>query len=117
MAQAKELIEKFWDIQDGHDYTKMIDLFADDAVFQDPVIGRVDGKENIRALLARLTEELADKKMYFEVVEIAGDEQTAWSRWIWKRPQGDIEGVGLYKVENGLMTYYRDFFAVPDDAP
>ena len=113
MAQAKEVIEEFWRIQDGHDYTKMIHLFADDAVFEDPSIGRVEGKDAIEKLLAGLTKELAEKKMHFEILEIVGDDSVAWSRWLWKRPDGDLEGVGLYKVQDGKLTSYRDFYAVP----
>ena len=115
MGQAKAVIERFWEIQNGHDYTKLIPLFADDAVFEDPAIGRVEGKEAITALLHRLTKELADKKMYFEVLEIAGDDSVAWSRWLWKRPDGDLEGVGLYKVRDGQLISYRDFYAVPEE--
>ncbi len=114
MAQAKALIETFWELQDGHDYSKLIPLFADDAVFEDPAIGRVEGIEAISALLHHLTKELADKKMHFEVLEIAGDEHVAWSRWLWKRPDGDIEGVGLYRVADGKLTSYRDCYAVPE---
>ncbi|MEL6875402.1 MAG: nuclear transport factor 2 family protein [Pseudomonadota bacterium] len=115
MTSAKQVIETFWEIQDGHDYTKLIPLFADDAVFEDPAIGRVEGKEAITKLLHHLTKELADKKMHFEVLEIAGDETVAWSRWLWKRPDGDVEGVGLYKVRDGLLISYRDFYAVPEE--
>lgn len=113
--QAKDVIEKFWDIQDGHDYTKLIPLFADDATFEDPAIGRIEGKENIAALFAQLTKELADKKMHFEVLEIAGDDSVAWARWLWKRPDGDLEGVGLYRVHDGKLASYRDFYAVPEE--
>ncbi len=114
MATAKQVIEKFWEIQNDHDYTKLSPLFADEAVFEDPAIGRVEGKPAIEKLLAGLTKELADKKMHFEVLEIAGDEHVAWSRWLWKRPEGDIEGVGLYKVADGQLISYRDFYAVPE---
>ncbi len=36
MAQAKELIETFWELQDDNDYGKLIPLFADDAVLKIP---------------------------------------------------------------------------------
>jgi steroid Delta-isomerase len=111
---AWQVIELFWSIQDGHDYTKLIPLFAEDATFDDPAIGQVKGKENIAALFAQLTEDLADKKMHFEVLEIAGGETVAWARWLWKRPDGDIEGVGLYKVRDGKLISYRDFYPVPE---
>ena len=115
MTSAKQVVEEFWEIQNGHDYTKMLHLFADDAVFEDPSIGRVEGKPAITKLLTALTKDLADKKMHFEVLELAGDDRVAWSRWLWKRPDGDIEGVGLYKVADGKLTSYRDFYAVPEE--
>lgn len=113
--QAKAVIEKFWDIQNGHDYSKLAPLFAEDAVFEDPAIGRVEGIAAITELLARLTTELADRQMHFEVLEMAGDEHVAWSRWVWRRPDGDVEGVGLYRVRDGQLTVYRDFYAVPEE--
>lgn len=115
MASAKQVIETFWKIQNDHDYTRLSPLFADDAIFEDPSIGKVEGKPAIDKLLAELTKQLADKKMHFEVLEIAGDEHVAWSRWLWKRPDGDVEGVGLYKIANGQITSYRDFYTAPED--
>ena len=32
MKNAKEIIETFWKIQDGGDYTKVVELFDEDAV-------------------------------------------------------------------------------------
>lgn len=58
---------------------------------------------------------LAGKKMHFEVLEIAGDEHAGRSCWLWKRPDGDFEGVGLYKVGDGQLSSCRDFYAVPVD--
>ena len=57
----------------------------------------------------------ADNPPQFEVLEIAGDESVAWSRWQWKRPQGNVEGVGLYKVQSGQFISYRDVFEVPEE--
>ena len=37
MKNAKEVIERFWEIQDEGDYTKLVDLFSEDAVFEDPI--------------------------------------------------------------------------------
>jgi ketosteroid isomerase-like protein len=47
MNNAKEVIEKFWEIQDEGDYTKVIELFSEDAVFEDPIYGTFNGKEEI----------------------------------------------------------------------
>ena len=115
MAAAKALAEKFWDIQINGSHADMLPLFAEDAVFEDPAIGRIEGKPAIAKLLAHLDKLFADNPPQFEVLEIAGDETVAWARWKWKRPQGDVEGVGLYKVQNGKFVSYRDIFEVPEE--
>lgn len=114
MGEAKALAEKFWDIQINGSHAELLPLFADDAVFEDPAIGRIEGKLAIEKLLHHLDKIFGDNPPQFEVLEIAGDESVAWSRWVWKRPQGDVEGVGLYKVKEGKFTSYRDVFEVPD---
>ena len=35
MKSANEVIKRFWEIQDEGDYTKVIDLFSEDALFED----------------------------------------------------------------------------------
>lgn len=114
MAEAKDLAEKFWDIQINGRHADLLPLFAEDAVFEDPAIGRVEGKPAIARLLAHLDKLFADRPPQFEVLEIAGGDAVAWSRWIWKRSGGDVEGVGLYRVKEGLFTSYRDIFEVPE---
>ena len=44
MGRAKEVVEQFWEIQDEGDYTKVVDLFSDDAVLVDPFFGTFKGK-------------------------------------------------------------------------
>lgn len=114
MGAAKALAETFWDIQMNGSHAELLPLFAEDAVFEDPAIGRVEGKPAIAKLLAHLDKLFADSPPQFEVREIAGGETVAWSRWVWKRPQNDVEGVGLYEVKHGLFTSYRDIFEVPE---
>lgn len=115
MKAAKALVEKFWDIQINGSHADLLPLFAENAVFEDPAIGRVEGKPAIAKLLAHLDKLFADNPPQFEVLEIAGEENIAWSRWVWKRPQGDVKGVGLYRVQDGEFISYRDVFAVPEE--
>jgi len=114
MGAAKALAETFWEIQMNGSHAELLPLFADDALFEDPAIGRIEGKPAIARLLDHLDKIFVDNPPRFELLEIAGDETVAWSRWIWKRPSGDVEGVGLYRIKDGKFTSYRDFFEVPD---
>jgi hypothetical protein len=41
MKSAKEIIETFWKIQDEGDYTKVVNLFSNDAILVDPFFGHL----------------------------------------------------------------------------
>ena len=113
MKSAIEVIKKFWEIQDEGDYTKVIDLFSEDALFEDPVYGTFRGKLEILEFMKKMNEEMRSREMTFRAVKIDGGGEVAWTQWIAESPDGEIEGCGLYKVENGLMTYYRDYMNAP----
>jgi len=106
---ACEAIENFWRVQDGGDYTRLPDLFADDATLVDPIFGTFQGIEAIRGFMAKMVREVGDLKMQFRVLEVAGAGEVAWAQWIAVTPSGEINGCGLYKVRDGKLTYYRDY--------
>ncbi len=109
-GNAFKTIEKFWQVQNSRDYTQLIDLFADDAILEDPIYGRYEGKKAIGEFMTLMVEEMSKIDTYFEVEEIAGDETVAWAQWVAVSPQGRRKGCGLYKTSNGKLTYYRDYF-------
>ena len=115
MKDAKEIIETFWRIQDEGDYTKVVDLFADDAVLVDPFFGTFEGRSAIGEFMKKMNEEMGSRETSFVVREIAGDGEVAWAQWTAKTPAGDIEGCGLYRVRDGMMTYYKDYMNAPAD--
>lgn len=106
---AQETIETFWQTQNDGDYTQLVPLFADNAVLEDPFFGRFEGREAIAGFMAKMVEEMGARQTRFTVKEIAGGGNVAWARWIAHTPRGDIEGAGLYRVEDGLLTYYCDY--------
>ena len=109
MGEAKRVIERFWQVQDGGDYTKLVDLFAEDARVEDPVWGTFEGREAIGGFMATMVKEMGERKIRFTVDEIAGDDYIAWSRWTMHSPAGTRGGCGIYKVTDGRLTYYRDY--------
>ena len=40
-GEAQRVIGEFWRIQDDGDYTRLVDLFAEDALLEDPDLGAV----------------------------------------------------------------------------
>ena len=109
MRSAQETIEEFWTRQNSGDYTQVVDLFAEDSLLEDPFFGRFEGKAAIAGFMAKMVTEMAERKTRFTLKEVAGGEEVAWARWIAHTPQGDVEGCGLYRVVDGLMTYYCDY--------
>ena len=51
---AHETIRRFWEIQDGGDYSLLAELFADDAVLVDPIYGTFTGGEAIAGFMAKM---------------------------------------------------------------
>ena len=114
MNSAKEIIETFWRIQDEGDYTKVVDLFAEDAVLVDPFFGTFKGKAAIGEFMKKMNAEMGARQTSFVVREIDGGGDVAWPQWTAKTPAGEIDGCGLYRVRDGLMTYYKDYMNAPD---
>lgn len=111
-AQTK--IEEFWRIQDAGDYTKVAPLFAEDALLEDPIYGNFEGREAILGFMSKMVSEMGERKITFTVDEICGDDHAVWARWTLHSPEGSRGGVGIYKVKDGFITYYRDYM---DPAP
>lgn len=112
---AKETIAEFWRLQDSGDYTQVVHLFAEDALFVDPVYGTFQGRAAIGEFMAKMVQVMTERKMHFTLEALAGaggegdDEGAVWAQWIAHGPEGKVEGCGLYKVRNGQLTYYRDY--------
>lgn len=113
---ARETIEKFWEIQDAGDYTAVVDLFSDDAVLVDPFFGTFEGIDAIRGFMQKMNEEMKSRDTDFFVREIAGGGDVAWAQWAARTPAGVVEGCGLYRVVDGKMTYYKDYMNAPVEA-
>jgi len=110
---AQETIEEFWNRQNSGDYTQVVPLFAEDAVLEDPIFGRFEGKVAIAGFMTKMVELMGERKTHFSVQEIAGGEEVAWARWIAHTPEGDVSGCGLYRVVEGFLTYYCDYMNAP----
>ncbi len=108
-SSAKEVIERFWHIQNDGDYTKVVPLFAEDAVLVDPFSGTFEGREAIAGFMANMVQEMGDQQTHLTLREVDGGGEVAWAQWTAHTARGDIEGCGLYRVKNGLMTYYKDY--------
>lgn len=108
-GDAYDTIRRFWEIQDDGDYSALVPLFADGAVLEDPVFGSFVGGEAIAGFMASMNVEMAKRGASFRLVELAGDDETAWAQWEATTSAGPRTGCGLYRVRDGRITYYRDY--------
>jgi ketosteroid isomerase-like protein len=108
-GDAYDTIKRFWDIQDHGDYAALAPLFADDAEVVDPVYGTFVGGEAIAGFFTMMNTEMAKAGASFRLVELAGDNETAWAQWEATTNKGVRQGVGVYRVRNGQLTYYKDY--------
>lgn len=108
-GQAFAVMQEFWRLQDSRDYLSVVELFADEAVLEDPIYGTYRGKEAIRGFMAKMNAEMTGAGITFDLVELQGGDDSAWAKWVAHTPRGERHGVGIYKVANGKLTYYRDY--------
>lgn len=100
-------------MQDDGDYARLAALFADDAELVDPVFGTFRGGAAIAGFMARMNTEMVKAGASFRLVELAGDDHVAWAQWEATTSRGPRTGVGVYRVRDGLITYYRDYMNEP----
>jgi steroid Delta-isomerase len=106
---AFEVLRTFWAIQDEGDYSKLSELFADDAVLEDPIFGTFTGGAAIAGFMAKMNVEMVKAGASFRLAELAGGGEVAWAQWTATTNKGDRTGVGIYRVIDGKITYYRDY--------
>jgi limonene-1,2-epoxide hydrolase len=108
-ADAYNVLKEFWQNQDSGDYTTTEHLFAEDALFVDPIYGTFQGREQIGAFLRKMNQAVTSINGVFRLEKLSGNETTAWAQWSFTSDHGYREGVGVYEVSNGEITYYRDY--------
>jgi steroid Delta-isomerase len=113
-GHAYDVLKQFWQIQDNGDYAKLAPLFADTAELVDPVYGTFVGGEAIAAFMTKMNTEMAKIGASFRLVDLSGDNETVWAQWEAVTNNGARAGVGIYKVRDGKITYYRDYMNAPE---
>jgi|TARA_X000000368_G_scaffold67298_1_gene48466 steroid delta-isomerase len=108
-GEAYDVIKQFWSNQDSGDYTRTAHMFSEDAVFDDPIFGTFNGRSEISQFLEKMNTVVGSINGKFRLEELAGDDHTAWAQWSFTSDDGPREGVGVYRVKDGYITYYRDY--------
>ena len=113
MNSATEIIDRFGAVEDDQRYTRLLDLFTDDAIYCDPFVGPQVGIAAIGSFMAEMERVIPKMGVFFSDWETVADSTVGWARWTMvvpvdgeKRP---IRGQSLYRLRDGKVCYVADY--------
>lgn len=113
MATAHDIIQMFGSVEDDQRYTRLVELFTDDAVYCDPFAGPQRGREAIAGFMGEMERRLPKMGVYFANWETTAETTVGWSRWEMVVPVGGTEypigGQSVYRLRDGLVCYVSDY--------
>ena len=80
------------------------------AVLVDPFFGTFEGKNFNGEFMKKMNKEMTSRETSFIAKEIDGGE-VAWAQWMQKL---QMVMKDVYRVKNGMMTYYKDYMNAPN---
>lgn len=112
-GSAFETIDRFGRMEDDQRYTRLVDLFADDAIYYDPFFGAQRGRAQIRTFMERMEEVVPASGARFDSWQTEADTNCGWAQWIMVARDGNgdevpVPGQSLYRLRDGLVTFVAD---------
>ena len=110
---AVEIISQFGAVEDDQRYTRLVELFTDDAIYYDPFFGAQRGKEAIREFMAHMEKVVPGSGARFDSWETEADTNCGWARWLMVAPNPDgvevaVPGQSLYRLRDGKVSFVAD---------
>jgi ketosteroid isomerase-like protein len=110
---AVDIIARFGAVEDDQRYTRLVELFTDDAIYYDPFLGAQRGKAAIGEFMAHMERVVPGSGARFDAWETAGDTTCGWARWLMvaPNPQGEeiaVPGQSLYRLRDGKVSFVAD---------
>ncbi len=112
---TREIVEKYFEYVNAGEWDKYLDLFADDIVMDEQLMGHVEGKAHLAQSIEALK---AAPKFQNKPQEIVVEGDKAMVVWHISAvgPAGPIEadGANFYKIKDGKIAYFSNYH---DTAP
>ena len=110
---AADIISQFGAVEDDQRYTRLVDLFTDDAVYYDPFLGAQRGKPAIREFMAHMEQVVPSSGARFDAWETQADTTCGWATWTMIAPNGRgedvaVPGQSLYRLRDGKVSFVAD---------
>ena len=114
MASTHELIAAFGGIEDDQRYTRLVDSFADDAIYYDPFFGPQVGKPAIRTFMEHMEEVVPASGARFDQWQTTAGVKCGYAQWnmVVRSPEGVelfVPGESLYRLRDGLVLGAVDY--------
>lgn len=112
---AVDIIRRFGAVEDDQRYTRLVELFAPDAVYYDPFLGPQRGVDAIRDFMAHMERVVPAAGVRFLDWDVQADRVVGWARWTMAAPGADgvavpVPGQSLYRLRpDGLVTFVADY--------
>ncbi len=104
---TKEYIEAF----NNKDLEKVAKLFTDDFALEDPVVKRIEGKENVVEAIKGIFESC--KILDFKAKNIYQDKTTTIIEFILKLDDTILTGIDIIEWEDSKMKELRAYLDIP----
>jgi ketosteroid isomerase-like protein len=114
MERNEQVIRRFYTAFQKLDYTTMQNCYADDALFNDPVFGLLQGKE-VKAMWEMLCKNAANFSLTFSDIQLL-DAEYATCHWVAtytfsKTGRQVVNNIRAYmRIINGAITEHTDKF-------
>jgi steroid delta-isomerase len=112
---AVDIIRQFATAERDQRYSKLLPLFAPDAVYYDAFMGTQRGTDEIARFMGHMERIVPKMQVRFDEWEIEADRTVGWARWNMIAPNPDgvevaVPGQSLYRLNaDGLVTYVCDY--------
>jgi steroid Delta-isomerase len=112
---AVETLRRFGSVEDdGQRYTSLLELFTDDAVYYDPLLGSQRGRDQILSFMQHMEKVVPLANVTFRNWTVEADVSCGWATWdmIARTPDGDdivMPGQSLYRLRDGKVCFVADY--------
>lgn len=107
----KELTQKYIEAFDRKDLAKCAELFTDNFALEDPVVKRIEGKEEVLKSIKGIFDSCTT--LDFTAKNIYQDNQTTIIEFILKLDDTILTGTDIIEWENNKMKELRAYLDIP----
>ncbi len=107
----KELTKKYIEAFDSKDLDKCAELFIDDFALEDPVVKRIEGKEEVLHAIKGIFDSCTT--LDFSAKNIYQDNQTTIIEFVLKLDDTILTGTDIIEWEDNKMKELRAYLDIP----